>query len=215
MSAGSQSGSQRRHAPSHAGRHAQTISTASWHFRRQQATSSDGSNAPEKRKVGSSTLPLTTHSHQRICCLVNPQSGRSSRQCGARRACPPSCRSILTCADAHGRHLDDPESGPEPRLPRQRAACSPTCSRMVMTGPSQASDLVEPRSLCAQRHGRTLKTISLSDLRPPSQHHEKSRLDGAGSADCLTFKAPLNRVPRNGSRIPRRTRKSLARSQVL
>lgn len=33
-----------------------------------------------------------------------------------------------------------------------------------MTGPSQASDLVELRSPCAQRHGRTLKTASLSYL---------------------------------------------------
>ena len=61
-----------------------------------------------------------------------------------------------------------------------------------MTGPSQASDLVELRSPCAPR------------------------LDGFGSADCLTFKGPLGTgylvtVPE----FPRMTLKSLARSQVL
>jgi len=58
-----------------------------------------------------------------------------------------------------------------------------------------------PKRDCAQQHGRTLETASRSDLGPPSQHHEKSRLDGFGSADCLTFKDPWEPSPCNGSRI--------------
>jgi len=42
---GSQTGSRRRQTPGDAGRRAQTISTACWHFRRRQAMSGDGNIA--------------------------------------------------------------------------------------------------------------------------------------------------------------------------
>jgi|SRR5580693_9339494 hypothetical protein len=63
--AGSQMGSQRRQAVTDAGRPTATIYAGNWLIRRRPATVRDGPIAPEKRKVGGSTPPLTTISEQR------------------------------------------------------------------------------------------------------------------------------------------------------
>ena len=57
---GSQRGSQRRQTSGDAGRHQATKSPASWHFRRRQATFSDGTNSPYKRGVTGSNPVLPT-----------------------------------------------------------------------------------------------------------------------------------------------------------
>jgi hypothetical protein len=61
---GSQTGSQQRQTSSDRWRPRATIDAARWHIRRQPATVRDRQIAPEKRKVGGSTPPLTTHSDQ-------------------------------------------------------------------------------------------------------------------------------------------------------
>ena len=62
---GSQRGSQRRQTPSDARRRPTTMVQVRWLIRRRPATARDGQISPEKRKVGSSTLPLTTISQPR------------------------------------------------------------------------------------------------------------------------------------------------------
>jgi len=57
---GSQTGSQRRQASGHARRQRAMVCAARWPIRPRPATCSDGTDAPEKRKVGGSTPPLTT-----------------------------------------------------------------------------------------------------------------------------------------------------------
>jgi hypothetical protein len=57
---GSQGGGQRHQTPGDAYRHPATIVQVKWLIRRRQTTVCDDQNSPEKRKVGSSTLPLTT-----------------------------------------------------------------------------------------------------------------------------------------------------------
>jgi hypothetical protein len=57
---GSQGGSQRYQTPGDAYRHPATIVQVKWLIRRRQTTVCDDQNSPEKRKVGSSTLPLPT-----------------------------------------------------------------------------------------------------------------------------------------------------------
>jgi len=57
---GSQAGSQQRQTSSDARRPRATIDAARWHIRRRLATVRDRQIAPEKRKVGGSTPPLTT-----------------------------------------------------------------------------------------------------------------------------------------------------------
>src|SRR5262249_38675774 len=50
--------------PSDARRRPPTMMQVRWLIRRRSATARDGQISPEKRKVGSSTLPLTTRSNQ-------------------------------------------------------------------------------------------------------------------------------------------------------
>jgi hypothetical protein len=57
---GSQTGSQWRQTPSDARRHPATIVQVKWPIRRRPATPRDGKISPEKRKVDSSILSLTT-----------------------------------------------------------------------------------------------------------------------------------------------------------
>ena len=57
---GSQTGSQRRQTSSDTGRRSGTIGAGRWPVRRHPATVRHGSMAPEKRKVDSSILSLTT-----------------------------------------------------------------------------------------------------------------------------------------------------------
>jgi len=85
--AGSQMGSQRRQAVTDAGRPVATIGAGNRLIRRRPATVRGGPIAPEKRKVGGSTPPLTTHHHQRIYARVLPKCRRSNRLTAAR-----SCR---------------------------------------------------------------------------------------------------------------------------
>jgi len=56
----SQTGSQRRQASGHARRQPAMVGAASWPIRPHPATCSDTADAPEKRKAGGSTPPLTT-----------------------------------------------------------------------------------------------------------------------------------------------------------
>jgi hypothetical protein len=57
---GSQTGSQRRQASGHIRRQPAMVGAARLPIRPRPATSSDGADAPEKRKAGGSTPPLTT-----------------------------------------------------------------------------------------------------------------------------------------------------------
>ena len=57
---GSQTGSQRRQTPGHTRPRRAMVSPARSLIRPRPATCSDGADAPEKRKVGGSTPPLTT-----------------------------------------------------------------------------------------------------------------------------------------------------------
>jgi hypothetical protein len=57
---GAKPGSQQRQEWSDSGRRRATIDTARWRIRLRAATTRDGKVAPEKRKVGGSTPPLTT-----------------------------------------------------------------------------------------------------------------------------------------------------------
>jgi hypothetical protein len=59
---GSQAGSQRAQTLGDAGRCSATINAGKWLIRRQPATVRDRPIAPEKRKVDSSILSLTTYS---------------------------------------------------------------------------------------------------------------------------------------------------------
>jgi len=63
---GSQTGSQRRQTPSDTGRRPETIGAARWPVRRRPATLRHSSIAPEKRKVDSSILSLTTTRSSRL-----------------------------------------------------------------------------------------------------------------------------------------------------
>jgi hypothetical protein len=65
---GSQTGSQRRQASGHIRRQRAMICAARWFIRPHPATCSDGTDAPEKRKVSGSTPPLTTSPEQRKRC---------------------------------------------------------------------------------------------------------------------------------------------------
>ena len=60
MPNGEPKGSQRMQTPSDARRRPATMVQVRWLIRRRPATARDGQISPEKRKVGSSTLPLTT-----------------------------------------------------------------------------------------------------------------------------------------------------------
>ena len=82
--AGSQMGSQRRQAVTDAGRRPATIGAGRWLTRRRPATVHDGRIAPEKRKVGGSTPPLTIHYHQRISAC-----GLRKRHCPNRLTASP------------------------------------------------------------------------------------------------------------------------------
>ena len=65
---GSQTGSQRWQASGHVRRQPATVSPARWPIRPHPATYSDAADAPEKRKVGGSTPPLTTIRSSRLTC---------------------------------------------------------------------------------------------------------------------------------------------------
>ena len=77
-------GSQRRQAVTDAGRPTATIGAGNWLIRRRPATVRDGPIAPEKRKVGGSTPPLTTHYHQRVSAC-----GLRKRRCPNRLTAAP------------------------------------------------------------------------------------------------------------------------------
>ena len=99
---GSQRGSQRRQTPSDARRRPATIAQVRCLIRRHPATARDGQNSPEKRKVGSSTLPLTTICQPRWQPAPSAFSlfsrcfrlyfSRSAGVCGGMPSCPWGAR---------------------------------------------------------------------------------------------------------------------------
>ena len=107
---GSQRGSQRRQTPSDAGRRPATIVQVRWLIRRPPATPRDGKNAPEKRKVDSSILSLTTtdrHGQQPAASAFRLFKGRFrlyfSTSAGVCRGMPPCPWDV--CGGASGRGL--------------------------------------------------------------------------------------------------------------
>jgi len=105
---GSQRGSQRRQTSGDAGRHQATKSPASWHFRRRQATFSDGTNSPYKRGVTGSNPVLPTKFSQ-LDGLFGTLAGDPATTAGnhpvhapCREACPAAMATSPSTAVSAG-----------------------------------------------------------------------------------------------------------------